>query len=239
MAAGVGGEKLCLGIDRFFINQYIRWHKSDAWRHTLADIPILVNSNGPPWLPAAAVQGRQFAYWGQVALLFMALILLIVGLANMFGGAYPSGVYALVAAAVNGLIFFLMPQTVFEPLDQGRFREASDRLLIWGILTLIFGVVGGLFLLIAFVQLQEVFRPQYQQYPPGQYYQQPQYQQPQYQPPYRPAQPPAPAPPPQQPTAPMAPPPAPARADMVKCRNCGAQYPAFMRNCPNCGAPRS
>jgi uncharacterized OB-fold protein len=28
------------------------------------------------------------------------------------------------------------------------------------------------------------------------------------------------------------------RAEMIKCKNCGVQYPAFMRNCPNCGAPR-
>ncbi|MFP4170528.1 MAG: hypothetical protein ACLFUV_05870, partial [Methanomassiliicoccales archaeon] len=26
--------------------------------------------------------------------------------------------------------------------------------------------------------------------------------------------------------------------EMVKCKNCGVQYPAFMRTCPNCGEPR-
>ena len=177
----------------------------------------------------------------------MTLVLLISGIVSIFQAVYPSGVYAIVAAGVNGLIFFMMPKTVFGPLDQGRFRDVSDRLLIWGVLALIFGVVGGILLLIAFVQLQEVFQPHYQQYPPGQYYQQPRYQQPQYQQQYRPAQAPPQAPQrpaPVQPSQPLSPSPAPPaegqqKVDLRKCRSCGVQYPSFMMSCPNCGAPRN
>ena len=213
---------------------------------TLARIPYLAKNAGPDWLPAAAAQGRQFAYWGQLALLLMAAVLLIAGIYSVVSGGYSIGAYAIIAGAVNLLLYAMMPNTVFAPLDQGRFREASDRLLIWGVLGLLFGVVGGLALLVAYVKLQDVFQPQYQQYPPGQYYEQPIYQQPQYQP----------APPPYQaptkveseaipeevegPEAEPAPEPEPPRkAEMTKCKNCGVQYPSFMRNCPNCGAPRS
>lgn len=213
---------------------------------TLASIPYLAKNAGPEWLPAAVAQGRQFAYWGQLALLFMAAVLLVAGTFNVFSGDYSIGAYTIIAGAVNLLLYAMMPSTVFAPLDQGRFREASDRMLIWGVVGLLFGVVGGLVLLVAYVKLQDVFQPQYQQYPPGQYYEQPLYQQPQYQPappPYRapamvdnevaPAEVKAPEPEP-------APAPEPPRkAEMAKCRNCGVQYPSFMRNCPNCGAPRN
>ncbi|KQM11136.1 hypothetical protein AOA80_10265 [Methanomassiliicoccales archaeon RumEn M1] len=172
-------------------------------------------------------------------------MLLIAGVSSITSGGYSIGAYAIIAALVNLLLYAMMPSTVFAPLDQGRFREASDRLLIWGVLGLLFGVLGGLVLLAAYVKLQDVFQPQYQQYPPGQYYEQPLYQQPQYQP----------APPPYQPPArtdevvpakveeaepePVPAPEPPRKAEMTKCRNCGVQYPSFMRNCPNCGAPRS
>lgn len=213
----------------------------------MVDIPYLAKGAGPEWLPASAAQGRQFAFWGQLVLLLMTAVLLISGVAITLSGEYSIGVYVIIAGVVNLLIYAMMPSTVFAPLDQGRFREASDRLLLWGILTLLFGVAAGLVLLIAYVRLQDVFQPQYQQYPPGQYYEHPQYQQPQYQP----APPPYQAPPRVEPEVinveeveEAEPDPAPApepkrKAEMTKCRNCGVQYPSFMRNCPNCGAPRN
>ena len=215
---------------------------------TLANIPYLSKNAGPEWLPVAAAQGRQFAYWGQLALLFMSAVLLVAGTYNVMSGGYSMGAYTIIAGAVNMLLYTMMPSTVFSPLDQGRFREASDRLLIWGVVGLLFGAVGGLVLLAAYVKLQDVFQPQYQQYPPGQYYEQPLYQQPQYQPappPYQaPAQVddeavPADIEEPEAESEPVPAPEPPRKAEMTKCKNCGVQYPSFMRNCPNCGAPRS
>ena len=221
----------------------------------MSSIPFLVSPNGPAWLPAAAKDARQFAYWGQLIMIVMFLLSVIVAIFSFAVGAWPSGVYMLISAIVIAFLFYMIGKSVFEPLDQGRFKEASDHLIIWGIIGLIFGgVIVGILLLIAFVRLQEVFPPQYQQYP-TQYYQQPQqypqqappvqqpqgsqqyqgqYQAPVQQPQYQ-------APPPAAP--PVAPAPAqesqpPSRAEMIKCKNCGVQYPAFMRNCPNCGTPR-
>jgi hypothetical protein len=209
----------------------------------MQNIPFLASSSGPAWLPAAARDARQFAYWGQLITGVMFIVAVIMAIISFATASWASGVYFIFAAAVLAFLFYLMGKTVFEPLDQGKFREASDKLLIWGILGLVFLVIPGIFLLLAFVRLQEVFQPQYQQYP-TQYYQQPQ----QY--PQRPAAPaqyqaPQQRPAPQQQApapAPVAPAPEhapqPQRSEMIKCKNCGVQYPAFMRNCPNCGAPR-
>jgi hypothetical protein len=214
-------------------------------------IPFIASSNGPPWLPAAAAEARKFAYWGQIVALIFFVLMLLWGFVTLitlsvFGLEIFWGVFYIVIAIVDILILWLLKTTVFDAIDQGRFKEASDRLIIWGILGIILGgVIVGLLLLLAWIKLQEVFQVPYQQYQPQPYYQAPpqqppqQYQQPQqYQaPPQYQQQ----APPPQYQQAPPAPvPPAQEthKADMVKCKNCGVQYPAFMRNCPNCGAPR-
>ncbi len=215
----------------------------------LPNIPYLASSTGPAWLPAAAKDARQFAYWGQLIMMVMFLIAFIGAIASFATGSWGTGVYLLISMVIIAFLFYMMDQSVFNPLDQGKFKEASDRLVLWGIIALIFGgVIPGILLLIAFIRLQEVFQPQYQQYP-TQYYQQPQ-QYPQQVPPVPPMgsqQYQAPPPQYQAPAAPEVPPapPAPApeqhtpsRAEMIKCRNCGVQYPAFMRNCPNCGTPR-
>jgi hypothetical protein len=225
----------------------------------MAELPFLANSNGPAWLPGTAKEARQFAYWGQLILMAMFVLAIILAIVAFAGSSWATGVYFVISAVVDVVLLYLMNSTVFEPLDQGKFRDASDRLLIWGILGLIFClVVPGIFLLLAFIRLQEVFQPQYQQYP-TQYYQAPQqYPQqqvppaapPQYSQPAPPQQPQYQAPPPQQaPPPPYQPAPAPVppaagpaseqhRSEMTKCKNCGVQYPSFMRNCPNCGAPR-
>ena len=212
----------------------------------IQNIPFLATSTGPAWLPSAARDARQFAYWGQLITGVMVIVAVIMAIVSFVVSSLGEGIYFVLAALVLAFVFYMMVKTVFEPLDQGKFREASDKLLIWGILGLVFLVVPGIFLLLAFVRLQEVFQPQYQQYP-TQYYQQPQ-QYPQKAPPAAPQRPVVPQQAPPQPRqapapAPVAPTPTPEapqqpRSEMIKCKNCGVQYPAFMRNCPNCGAPR-
>jgi hypothetical protein len=208
----------------------------------MQNIPFLASSTGPAWLPAAARDARQFAYWGQLITGVMFIVALLMFVFSLVAWELGTAAYFIVSAGVLAFLFYMMGKTVFEPLDQGKFREASDKLLIWGILGLIFLVIPGIFLLLAYVRLQEVFQPQYQQYP-TQYYQQPQqypqkapaagqYQAPPQQAPQQ-RQAPAPAPVAPAPEAPQQ-----QRSEMIKCKNCGVQYPAFMRNCPNCGAPR-
>ncbi|NYT11812.1 MAG: zinc ribbon domain-containing protein [Methanomassiliicoccales archaeon] len=219
----------------------------------MADFPFLANNTGPPWLPASVAEARKFAFWGQLIYLVFFFIWLVFGVIMLFFSSWSFGAYLLTSAAVNIIIVFLLNTTVFESIDQGRFNEASDRLLIWGILGIIFGIIPGIFMIIAFLRIQDVFQPQYQPYPPqqpGQYQQPPQYQQPSQTQPQQYQQPPAPARPQQEPPraqVPQQPQPATPQQtqqaqkpkhEMVKCKKCGVQYPAFMRTCPNCGEPR-
>lgn len=210
----------------------------------MAAFPFMANERGPEWLPAAAREARQFAYWGQLILFLFTIIAAVLVPVTLVTGAWGSTVYFALSVVVDIILLTQLNQTVFEPLDQGKFKEVNDRLLLWAIIGIIFAmVVPGLLLLLAYLKLQEVFQPQYQQYP-TQYYQTPQ--------PYS-GQPAAQQPgqqyqaPPPQPVAPaqnQAPPPASeaqqqGKPDMIKCKNCGVQYPSFMRNCPSCGAPRN
>ena len=142
----------------------------------------------------------------------------------------------MVAAALGMVLLFMLKKQVFANLDQGRFKQASNSLLIWTVVGFFVWVIPGLILLIGFLKLQGVFQLQYQDYQAQQYQvaQEPQAQQ------APPAQP-APAQP--APVAPEQPAPAPAehkekKVEMAKCRKCGVNYPAFMHNCPNCNEPR-
>lgn len=199
------------------------------------DGSFLASSRGPPWLPAAAVDARRLAYWGQVFFFVVMIVSAIFGIISLFmlvfdraGGG--GTIYLLVTAVVNFIILYIMKPTVFDHIDQGRFSEASDHMLIYGVLGIIFGIIPGIFLIIAFVRLQEVFQPQYQPYPPSQI---------QTTQPSEPAVIPSRPSPPQQPTPPpTAAPEKPKHPEMVKCKKCGVQYPAFMRTCPNCGETR-
>lgn len=166
----------------------------------------------------------------------VAAILFLIGLVGMIVSLVlnTGWLYAgwFTAAVIIGIVMiFLIKPTLFDHLDQGRFKDANIFMIIWGILGLFVLVLPGLLILIGFVKLQDVFSPQYGQYQsqPGQVAHQPS----------PPAQ--YPAPPPAAP-APPAPEQAPtesaAKVDMVKCKKCNVQYPSFMHHCPNCNEPR-
>ncbi len=206
----------------------------------LVNSSFFADSRGPPWLPASASDARKLAYWGQLMCFVFMIVYLILGVILLVTRDLGTGIYFVVSGFVNFIILFLMKSTVFEHMDQGRFNEASDHLLVLGVLGIIFGVISGIFLITAFARLQEVFQPQYQAYAPGTY----QEGKPVEAPPTAYAPPPQQAPPQQapQPTPPVEQAAAaqqkPKHPEMVKCKKCGVQYPAFMRTCPNCGQER-
>ncbi|HXZ24201.1 MAG TPA: hypothetical protein VEH08_05650 [Methanomassiliicoccales archaeon] len=198
------------------------------------NLSFMAKEPGPAWLPASASEARRLAYWGQWVALFWGILVLILGIIDLFTFTrfgFGTGWYSLIAGIVNLVAVFMLKGMFFDNLDAGRFKEARDNLLIWAVLTLILGVLAGVFLLFAYIKLNEVFQPNYQPYPAGQYQVAPPQQQPAQAPPPQPA-----------PPAPAAPAPEPAQqpkhAEMVKCKKCGVQYPAFMRTCPNCNEPR-
>jgi len=188
-------------------------------------------------------EARRLAYWGQLVYFVFFFILLVFGLMALVFGTFSSAAYLIISAVVNLIIVLLLKATVFDAIDQGRFSEASDRMLIWGILGIVFGILPGIFLVIAFIKIQEVFQPQYQPYPPYQYQGEQQYPgspPSQYPPQQYPQEPPRARAPGEEPAAPQASRPTQSKQkpEMVKCKKCGVQYPGFMRSCPNCGEPR-
>jgi len=189
---------------------------------------FLAPENGPPWLPTVVAEARKLVYIGQLLTLIFSLIAVLVGVITIITGNLGEGIFSLVVAGIGLLTIFMLKDNVFNNLDQGRFKQASDALLIWSIVGFVVYFIPGLILLLGFLKMQEIFQPQYQQYQAQQY---------QAEPPSAPAQPapPQPAPQPAQ---------APAvdnkekKVEMAKCRKCGVNYPSFMHNCPNCNEPR-
>jgi hypothetical protein len=205
------------------------------------NLSFLAKSVAPPWLPAPVAEARKLAWWAQWLMILVGFAFLISGIVQIILSGFIFGGYSIAAGVINFLLVFVMKSTFFDAVDLGKFREAQDKLIIWMILGLIFGFIGGLMLLIAYLRLANVFQPNYQPYPSGQY-QVGQAQAPpqQYQAPPQQAAPVAPVPPPAAEAQPMphATQPEPHKAEMVKCKKCGVQYPAFMRTCPNCNEPR-
>lgn len=191
---------------------------------------FLASENGPPWLPASVAEARKLVYIGQLFALIFTLIALLAGIITILIGNLGGGISSLVAAGLGVVLVLMLKSQVFSNIDQGRFNQARDSLLIWTIVGFFVYVVPGLIMLFGLLKLQEIFQPQYQQYQPQQYQatQAPPAQQ---------------APPaPQQEERPMAPQASTEqkekKVEMAKCRKCGVNYPAFMHNCPNCNEPR-
>ena len=193
---------------------------------------FLASENGPPWLPASVAEARKLVYIGQLLALVFALIGMLAGVITIVTGNILGGIYPLAAAGFGLVVILMLKDNVFANIDQGRFKQASDALLIWSIVGFVVLFIPGVILLIGFLKLQEIFQPQYAQYQAQQYQAAPNQQQ------AAPPQPPQPAP--QQPASQ----PAPAaehkdkKVEMAKCRKCGVNYPSFMHNCPNCNEPR-
>ena len=206
---------------------------------------ILASSAVPPWLPRAAQEARNFSYWAQLLFLLIALIYFVYGLLNLvapWGLGFFSGIVIIIFAVLAGLAGLNVKKYVIDEIDHGRFHEAKNNMIIWMLIGFL-GVVPGVLLLLAYMKLNEAMAPQtpgYTPYAPGTVVAQqsppPQYQPPAQAPMQQPQQP-APGqtyyqPPPAQPTSPDH------RYQMMKCKNCGVQFPAFMSNCPNCGSPK-
>ncbi len=211
-----------------------QWDGS-LWRIKMDLNDFLASENGPPWLPASVAEARKLVYIGQLFALIFTLIALLAGVISILAGNLGGGISSLVAAGLGIVLLLMLKNQVFANLDQGRFKQASDSLLIWTIVGFFVYVIPGLIMLFGFLKLQDIFQPQYQQYQAQQYQVAPE-------PPQQ--APPAPQPAPQPaPAAPEQPATAPAehkdkKVEMAKCRKCGVNFPAFMHNCPNCNEPR-
>jgi hypothetical protein len=215
----------------------------------MASIPYMANPVGPPWLPASVAEARKLAYWAQLIAGVIGVLLLVFGILNILIWDRFTGIGYLIDAVIALALAFLLKGMLFDILDQGKFKEASERLLILGIVGLFAGLIPGILLILGYIRMQEVFQPQYQQYHPQNASMAPPQQAPQQQAPAQYQQP--------------APQPAPEKdqmqtlregikedqaaeqkkkeqkSEMIKCNKCGVQFPAFMHACPNCNEPKS
>lgn len=218
----------------------------------MAAIPYMANPVGPPWLPASVAEARKLAYWAQLIAGVLAALFFIVGIVNLLVWDRFLGMFYIVDAIIAVAFAVLLKGMLFDILDQGKFKEASERMLILGIVGLFAAAIPGILLILGYVRMQEVFQPQYQQYhpqnatvaPPPQGQQQqapaPQYQQQTYQ-----------QPAPQQDQmqtlregikedqAQAEQKKKDQKTEMIKCSKCGVQFPSFMHACPNCNEPKS
>lgn len=218
---------------------------------------LIAGSAVPPWLPRDAQDARKFAYWAQILFLLMGFVwfvigisLAAIGLSHGTGSSIGIGIFGIVMAIVCGISGLFLKKSVIDEIDHGRFHDAKANSTIW----LIIGIAGFAFptilLILVYMKLSEAISPQAPNYAPYAQgtvvAQAPQYQQ-QYQQPGQAA-----APMPQQTAPPQQlyyqPAPTPAQQapaagqdhkyQMMKCKKCGVQFPAFMTNCPNCGSPK-
>jgi len=216
---------------------------------------LIAGSAVPPWLPRDAQDARKFAYVAQLMFLLMAFVWFIIGIAlaaiglsHGTGSSIGIGIFGIVMALVCGISGLFLKKSVIDEIDHGRFHDARANSMIWLIIGIAGFAIPTVLLILTYMKLSEAISPQAPNYAPYAQgtvvAQAPQYQQ-QYQQPAQPAAPAAQqAAPPQQ--LYYQPSPAPAQApqgqdhkyQMMKCKKCGVQFPAFMTNCPNCGSPK-
>jgi len=201
---------------------------------------ILAGSAAPPWLPRDAQEARTFAYWAQILFLLSAFLYFIYAIVNFAWWNFIGGAFLIVLAALSGFVgLLLVKKSVIDEIDHGRFHEAKNNMIICMIIGFVAFIITGVLLLLSYMKISDAMAPQTPGYVPVQGTgQAPQYQPPQYQ--QQPAQPPMQQQPAQtyyqpQPAQPASPE---HKYQMMKCKNCGVQFPAFMTNCPNCGSPK-
>ena len=214
----------------------------------MTSIPYMANPVGPPWLPASVAEARKLAYWAQIIAGVLGALFLILGIVNLLIWDRFLGIFYIVVAIIALAFAVMLKSMLFDILDQGKFKEASERMLIFGILGLFAGVLPGILILLGYVRVQEVFQPQYQQYhPQNASVAPPQQGQAQQQAPAEQTA--------QQPVAQQdqmqtlregikedqaaTEKKKDQKTEMIKCNKCGVQFPSFMHACPNCNEPKS
>ncbi|HSV42677.1 MAG TPA: hypothetical protein VLH13_04625, partial [Methanomassiliicoccales archaeon] len=106
-------------------------------------LPFLPNPVGPPWLPASVTEARKWAYYGVLFVFIIMVIMFVLAIVTfIFAPVWAIGTIA--GLVVSAVILFLVKMTVFDHLDQGRFKDASTFMLIWGILGLISALIPGI-----------------------------------------------------------------------------------------------
>jgi hypothetical protein len=229
----------------------------------LAQINFFTSEETPPWLPPAARDARNHAFWAQIVALIeipAAVVLSIVLFYYYFkfsapgyvivnpGAASYATTYLWSAVYLIAVVFVCILEVAFIKLhvtayiDTGHFSSAEERAIVWGIISILFGVLPGVFLIASAIRLRSTSVPMPQSavetaestvreaQQPAVAQERPPVQKTKFQDSQARTQ---------QYTVPPATATTKHHADMVKCKKCGASFPAFMHSCPNCNEPKS
>lgn len=219
----------------------------------------------PTWLPPQAREARAQVFWAQIIAFVEVPVAILLSIlmfyyyfhysSRSFIATNPGarglsidflafGVYFLAIVFVSVLELVFTKVHISNTIDTGKYAIARERSMLWGVLSVLFGLIPGILLLAASSRLGELNRQIYQQTavpaqesrPHTEHAQQPASQSQQI------GTPQAAAPAAKQQVASQSSYVVPAaqkpHTDMVKCKKCGASYPAFMHACPNCNEPK-
>ncbi len=223
----------------------------------MTQLNLFTSEDIPPWLPPQAKEARSHVFWAQIVAfieipvsVFLTVLLLYYyfkysapsyilinpNSGTLAGAFFAFAMYFVAVVVVSVLEVVFIRVHISNQIDSGKFVAAEERAVLWGVLSILFGLIPGIMLVASAVSLRDLNKhatsvremPQEVQ----------KEQQPQKQPEPAPAVPPPNSPPPrqQQFSVPAA---SKQHPDMVKCKKCNASYPAFMHSCPNCNEPKN
>lgn len=144
------------------------------------DINQITSSTAPPpTIPPNMREARDMLHWASVTFLVMAAILALIGVWNIvwgvlliaYGGIF-SIIFGVIYFALAFLAFYAAAQVkkkVIPMLDMGNVKGAKDESVKWLVVGLFTGFIPFIFMLLAYLKLDESPQPhqQYQQAPPG------------------------------------------------------------------------
>ncbi len=227
----------------------------------MSQLNLFTSEEIPPWLPPQAKEARSHVFWAQIVSfieipisVFLTILLLYYyfrysspsfvrinpNAASLASAFFAFAMYFIAIVIVSVLELAFIRVHVSNPIDSGKFVVAEERAVLWGVLSILFGLIPGIMLIASAMSLRELNKhatsvkeipaeaangqPPSGPAPPGGEAKKP------VQPPQTPAKQPQPF------SVPAA---SKQHSDMVKCKKCGASYPAFMHSCPSCNEPKS
>ncbi len=116
----------------------------------------------PGLVSGPAQSAQEWVHVGRLLTLVLLLVELVVGIVALavsllFGLFY--GVFFVVGALIGFFIYAKLGE-VEAQIGAGQYGAAKDGLILWGILAVIFvWVLPGIFLLLAYLKLDEAMRP--------------------------------------------------------------------------------
>lgn len=221
----------------------------------MAQLNLFTSEEMPPWLPPQAKEARSHVFWAQIIAfieiplsVFLTVLLLYYYFkyqalsSSLASGFFAFSMYFVAILIVSVLELVFIRVHVSNHIDSGKFVVAEERAVLWGVLSILFGLLPGIMLVAAALSLRNLNKhttsikeipeePQRGSSPAAETKKGASGEQRKgVQPPQSPAK------QTQQYSVPEASRP---HTDMVKCKKCAASYPAFMHSCPNCNEPKN